>query len=140
MIIIETCPVCGADIYDCVIATYPSITIKRCTKCDWSWREEPDDVVRVPFVPPGQKREQVTWPRHDWNDGESEWMFGWIPDCCRGCSNHPSNGGSGICCCTLPDMERSRTAPKGRSYTYTYTVDTRTTIGENPDTIVSDHT
>lgn len=24
-----------------------------------------------------------------------------IPDPCRGCSNHPSNGGSGICFCTL---------------------------------------
>ena len=24
-----------------------------------------------------------------------------IPESCRGCSNHPSNGGSGICNCTL---------------------------------------
>ena len=24
-----------------------------------------------------------------------------IPEPCRGCSNHPSNGGSGICNCTL---------------------------------------
>ena len=24
-----------------------------------------------------------------------------IPDACKGCSNHPSNGGSGICHCTL---------------------------------------
>ena len=24
-----------------------------------------------------------------------------IPDACRGCMNHPSNGGSGICNCTL---------------------------------------
>ena len=24
-----------------------------------------------------------------------------IPKSCRGCSNHPSNGGSGICNCTL---------------------------------------
>ena len=23
------------------------------------------------------------------------------PDACKGCSNHPSNGGSGICHCTL---------------------------------------
>ena len=28
------------------------------------------------------------------------WAF--VPDCCIGCSNHPSNGGSGICHCTLP--------------------------------------
>ena len=25
-----------------------------------------------------------------------------IPDCCKRCSNHPSNGGSGICNCVLP--------------------------------------
>ena len=24
-----------------------------------------------------------------------------IPEPCRGCSNHPNNGGSGICNCTL---------------------------------------
>lgn len=24
-----------------------------------------------------------------------------IPAACRGCANHPSNGGSGICHCTL---------------------------------------
>lgn len=27
-----------------------------------------------------------------------EWT---IPQACRSCSNHPSNGGSGICHCTL---------------------------------------
>lgn len=27
-----------------------------------------------------------------------------IPDCCVNCSNHPSNGGSGICNCVLPYM------------------------------------
>ena len=25
----------------------------------------------------------------------------YIPDSCKGCSNHPSNGGSGICNCLL---------------------------------------
>lgn len=25
----------------------------------------------------------------------------WIPEACRNCSNHPSNGGSGICQCIL---------------------------------------
>lgn len=39
-----------------------------------------------------------------------------IPEACRNCSNHPSNGGSGICHCTLG-------APKiycnGASYTST---------------------
>lgn len=29
------------------------------------------------------------------------------PDCCQGCSNHPNNGGSGICHCTLPLMTQT---------------------------------
>jgi len=31
-----------------------------------------------------------------------------IPECCKGCSNHPSNGGSGICHCTLPYFESQK--------------------------------
>ena len=27
-----------------------------------------------------------------------------IPEVCKNCSNHPSNGGSGICFCTLGSM------------------------------------
>jgi hypothetical protein len=29
------------------------------------------------------------------------WSPSGIPEACRNCSNHPSNGGSGICLCTL---------------------------------------
>lgn len=29
------------------------------------------------------------------------WSPSGIPEACRNCSNHPSNGGSGICHCTL---------------------------------------
>lgn len=32
-----------------------------------------------------------------------------IPNCCKNCNNHPSNGGSGICNCVLPYMETSTT-------------------------------
>ncbi len=32
-----------------------------------------------------------------------------IPNCCKLCSNHPSNGGSGFCTCTLPYFEQSWT-------------------------------
>ena len=31
-----------------------------------------------------------------------------VPECCKGCSNHPSNGGSGICHCTLPYFESQK--------------------------------
>ena len=134
MRIIETCPVCGADIYDEVIDTYPPITIKRCSKCDWRWREWPEEVVRVPFVPPEKKRQTITMP--GWRDEGNEYMFGYIPECCRGCSNHPSNGGSGVCACTLPYMTRSRTVPTFHQRTYTVTTNATEVI---PDVIVSDH-
>lgn len=28
----------------------------------------------------------------------------WIPKACKGCNNHPSNGGSGICACSLASI------------------------------------
>lgn len=32
-----------------------------------------------------------------------------IPNCCKACPNHPSNGGSGICNCTAPYFEQEST-------------------------------
>lgn len=49
MIIIETCPKCGHNLQDLVIATYPPIPKKECFSCGWSWTGEPEEVVRVPF-------------------------------------------------------------------------------------------
>ena len=48
-IIIETCPKCGHDLQDLVIATYPPIPQKKCFGCGWEWTEEPEEIVRVPF-------------------------------------------------------------------------------------------
>ena len=48
-IIIETCPKCGHDLIDLMIATYPPIPKKECPSCGWSWTGEPEEVVRVPF-------------------------------------------------------------------------------------------
>lgn len=42
-----------------------------------------------------------------------------IPDCCKTCSNHPANGGSGICNCVLPYM--TTTGGKKGLYTTTAT-------------------
>lgn len=49
MLIIETCPECGADLMNYVIATYPPIPAKRCTKCGWTWEGEREEIQRVPF-------------------------------------------------------------------------------------------
>ena len=44
-----------------------------------------------------------------------------IPDACRYCSNHPSNGGSGICFCTLGTAPATCTDPTTVSTSYTTT-------------------
>ena len=49
MIIIETCPRCGHDLTDLVIATYPPIPQKKCYGCGWEWTGEPEQVIRRPF-------------------------------------------------------------------------------------------
>ena len=48
-IIIETCPKCGHDLHDLVIATNPPIPHKKCFECGWEWFGEPEQVIRVPF-------------------------------------------------------------------------------------------
>lgn len=99
MIIIETCPKCGADLINVVIATDPPIPTKLCEKCGWSWTANREaDVVRVPFIPPEERRVgDIFWPDKNYAKECDD-----IPDCCVGCSNHPKNGGSGMCMCTLP--------------------------------------
>ena len=48
-IIIETCPKCGHDLHDLVIATNPPIPKKECFNCGWYWEGEPEQVIRRPF-------------------------------------------------------------------------------------------
>lgn len=84
--IIETCPECGHDLIDLILTTYPSIPTKQCPGCGWSWKEEREDIIRIPF-------------------GGNMHSLNEIPRSCLGCSNHPSNGGSGICHCTLGHAE-----------------------------------
>lgn len=48
-IIIETCPKCGHDLHDLVIATNPPIPQKKCFGCGWEWTGEPEQVIRMPF-------------------------------------------------------------------------------------------
>ena len=48
-IIIETCPKCGHDLTDVMLATFPPIPKKECWGCGWSWTGEPEEVIRVQF-------------------------------------------------------------------------------------------
>ena len=89
MRIVYTCPKCGQDLEVNVLTSNPPKNRYRCTNpdCDWS-EDEREDVIRIPYTP--MKRSWAT-------DNP-------VPECCRNCSNHPLNGGSGICMCTLPYM------------------------------------
>ena len=51
MIIVETCPECGADLVNEVLCSYPPIPAKLCPQCGWSWVGEREEIRRVPFEP-----------------------------------------------------------------------------------------
>lgn len=82
--IIETCPKCGHDLEQMMLACYPPIPKKYCPYCGWYWTGGPEEVVRIPF---GEGSYDISTSNAT------------IP--CRICSNNPANGGSGICFCIL---------------------------------------
>lgn len=51
MIVVETCPKCGAPLLDIMLASYPPIPAKRCTNCGYYWQGEPERIAYVPFDP-----------------------------------------------------------------------------------------
>lgn len=126
--VIETCPKCGHDLMNLVLTCNPPIPQKICTHCGWSWTGKGEEVVRVPFREPSDdnliKKENTNlseFTERSVLNAPSELMEALdinkmltptlddldltksvdIPPSCRGCSNHPSNGGSGICHCIL---------------------------------------
>ena len=109
MKIIETCPICGADLVDVVIATCPEIVRKECWSCGWSSQGEKEEVVRIPFG--GNRSCPDTIPLNNYTTSETITNFRYIPmgpidkthdgSPCDRCSNNPKNGGSGICHCIL---------------------------------------
>ena len=86
MIIIETCPKCGHDLHDVVIATYPPIPKKECWNCGWTWEGKREEVIRVPFVE---------------NESPYATMDTFQNNSCDKCPTNAKNGGSGICHCIL---------------------------------------
>jgi len=89
MTVVFTCPNCGADLEGGQLLSDPPVPFMRCPECEFIWYGRvPKDQLRIPLLP--------STP-YDWNtSGE------YIPEFCRNCGNHPSNGGSGICNCVLP--------------------------------------
>ena len=79
--IIYTCPKCGNDLQEVILASNPPQHKIYCNNCGWSHIER-EEVCRIPY------QVEVS-------------AISFIPEACKGCANHPSNGGSGICHCTL---------------------------------------
>ena len=113
IIIIETCPRCGHDLRDLVIATYPPIPKKECWNCGWSWTGKPEEVVRMSF---GGNSLNVTNTTEYLNKINLEdFVLNDLRDntiiqdvvndiknnVCESCSTNPKNGGNGICGCIL---------------------------------------
>ena len=120
MIIIETCPKCGHDLTDVVIATYPPIPKKECFNCGWSWEGEREEVVRVPFGGNTTNTTEYSLLNdfnkvENFNDCNTEsYTFNELSnslirdnfsnEACNSCSSNPKNGGTGICFCTVGQM------------------------------------
>lgn len=113
MIIIETCPKCGHDLHDLVIATNPPITKKECWCCGWTWEGKPEQVVRVPFggniINDINNTETLSLNDYlnNFNDfyPKASLIGNFEQSACINCSNNPKNGGSGICHCTLGQIK-----------------------------------
>ena len=87
MIIIETCPRCGADLINTVIATFPSIPRKVCPNCSWHWEGKREEIKRIPF----QEKEDIT----------TSSIQNYSMSACQYCATNPANGGTGLCACVL---------------------------------------
>ena len=87
MNVVYTCPNCGGDLQIECICTNPPQYRMTCFKCGWVEEEAQEDTIRIPYIPR--------------NNQFNSFDLNSIPAPCRKCSNHPSNGGSGICHCTL---------------------------------------
>ena len=96
-IIIETCPECGHDLIDIMIATNPPIPRKECTACNWSWEGSCEEIIRAPFqkVKPVSDEDNLSYtPISPASKAYTEFP-------CETCGNNSLNGGSGVCLCTL---------------------------------------
>lgn len=124
MIIIETCPKCGHDLHDVMLATYPPIPKKECWSCGWSWTGEPEEVIRMPFGGNSLIKDDLVGledytvlnavdvdihddnvvhvgPIHINNNELYSTLGNFEQPACISCSNNPKNSGNGICSCIL---------------------------------------
>lgn len=94
MIIIETCPECGHDLIDIVLASNPPIPRKCCFSCGWQWTGEPKKVERIPFGG------NINIKSNFGCDFSLNSLLKKENPCDK-CPTNIKNGGDGICYCTL---------------------------------------
>lgn len=98
MEIIYTCPECGSDLRHVLLTSNPPKHQKLCPSCGWYSEIEDETIVRIPYG--GNKTSQKkTYLGDGWVISTADEVVKTNP--CSNCLNHPSNGGSGICNCTL---------------------------------------
>lgn len=71
-------------LYNCPDCTHTEDTCENCTRYQMHHKTNLDEYNPYPW-----------WPYHE------TLTFTNVPPACQNCPNHPSNGGSGICFCTL---------------------------------------
>lgn len=108
MIIIETCPICGEDLFEYMIATNPPIPKKECLACGWSWTGKQEEVIRVPFGGNSLSPDDLASKLQDYTvlnaTLEDSVINNFSQTPCISCPSNPKNGGDGICFCTLGQM------------------------------------
>lgn len=93
-----TCPICGHNLINIMIDTYPPIPRKECTHCNWSFGGGTQEkIIRVPF----QEIKPVDDGSYQRYAPISPVSKAYSESPCETCGNNPLNGGSGICNCTL---------------------------------------
>ena len=81
--LVYTCPKCGGDLEETVLLSCPPKHKVCCKNCGWTHVNQ-EKICRIPYP--------ITLDPANTDN---------IPEPCRNCSGHPSNGGTGVCFGTL---------------------------------------
>ena len=90
---IYTCPKCEHDLCCKIVYTDPPFEVYECFNCGWR-SEIKQPIIRIPY-----------------KTTEMECLIESIPAACQKCPNHPLNGGSGFCNCTLGNLNSFMSIP-----------------------------
>lgn len=97
MIIIETCPICGHDLFEYVAASNPPIRTVECPSCGWIWTAEREEVIRVPFGGNSLSPDDLASKLQDYTvlnaTLDDSVINNFSQTQCISCQSNPKNGG-----------------------------------------------